>query len=94
MKQLSVNFQALNYRVVNSFGELNPKLIQIFNDIRTQFLTNIGVINTLTAVGTTANRPTKQLTTGQPYYDTTLHKPIYWDATSNFWRDATGTGPI
>ena len=38
--------------------------------------------------GTTANRPTTQLWTGRPYFDTTLTKPIWYDGSG--WVDATG----
>lgn len=40
--------------------------------------------------GTTANRPTTNLWTGRPYFDTTLGIPIWWDGTQ--WIDAAGTG--
>lgn len=39
--------------------------------------------------GTTANRPTAELQTGQYYFDTTLGQPIWYDGTD--WVDATGT---
>ena len=38
--------------------------------------------------GTTANRPTKLLFTGRPYFDTTLAKPIWYKTAG--WVDATG----
>ncbi len=38
--------------------------------------------------GTTAQRPTLELTVGQQYFDTTLGKPIWWNGT--VWNDATG----
>jgi len=40
--------------------------------------------------GTTANRPTKGLYTGKPYFDTTLGKPIWYKTAG--WVDATGAG--
>ena len=39
--------------------------------------------------GSTANRPTTNLTAGQMYLDTTLIKPIWW--TGSRWIDSTGT---
>jgi hypothetical protein len=39
--------------------------------------------------GTTANRPTLQLQIGQPYYDTTLQIPIWYNGT--VWKNASGT---
>jgi len=38
--------------------------------------------------GTTANRPTKNLYPGKPYFDTTLGHPIWHSGTD--WVDATG----
>lgn len=39
--------------------------------------------------GTTAERPSS-VSIGYMYYDTTLHKPIWWSGINNAWRDATG----
>jgi hypothetical protein len=39
--------------------------------------------------GTTANRPTLELQIGQPYYDTTLGIPIWYNGT--VWKNASGT---
>lgn len=39
--------------------------------------------------GGTENRPTTH-EYGQPYFDTTLGKPIYWNSVSNSWIDAMG----
>ena len=38
--------------------------------------------------GTTANRPTKNLTVGLFYFDTTLGKPVWYEGPG--WVDATG----
>lgn len=38
--------------------------------------------------GATANRPTKNLWTGRPYFDTTLGRPIWWNG--GYWIDAAG----
>lgn len=53
------------------------------------------VLGALTLSGPTAQRPTKMLWTGRPYYDTSLAagagKPIWYNAASaTKWRDATG----
>lgn len=40
-------------------------------------------------VGSTDNRPTTNLLSGQSYFDTTIKKPIWWNGTA--WIDATGT---
>lgn len=41
--------------------------------------------------GTTAQRPTKGLEIGTPYFDTTLNKPIWLKTVSPIaWVDATG----
>lgn len=39
--------------------------------------------------GTTANRPTKDLWIGRPYFDVTLNRPIWW--TGSNWIKADGT---
>lgn len=42
--------------------------------------------------GATANRPTKILWIGRPYFDTTINKPIWLKTASPVvWVDATGT---
>jgi len=46
--------------------------------------------NALTGTGTTAQRPTKGLYAGRPYFDSTLGKPIFYSGTG--WVDATGAG--
>lgn len=45
--------------------------------------------NALTGAGTTADRPTKGLYAGRPYFDTTLGKPIFYTGTA--WVLADGT---
>lgn len=40
--------------------------------------------------GTTATRPTAGLVNGLMWYDTTLNKPIWYNATTAHWQDATG----
>jgi hypothetical protein len=39
--------------------------------------------------GVSASRPTQELTVGQPYFDTTLGLPIWWNGTD--WIDSAGT---
>ena len=41
----------------------------------------------VTLNGASANRPTSSII-GQRYFDTTIHKPIYWDGVG--FRDAAG----
>lgn len=55
--------------------------------VRDQFTRIAGAFNNPDS-GTTGARPTQQLTRGQPYFDTTLNKPVWWDGAA--WRDATG----
>lgn len=43
-----------------------------------------------TGSSATAGRPAVTVS-GARWYDTTLKKPIYWDAASSVWRDAMGT---
>lgn len=45
-------------------------------------------INALQQSGTTANRPTKALYVGRPYFDTTLNRPIWYTGTN--WIRADG----
>jgi hypothetical protein len=42
----------------------------------------------LQSSGATADRPTKGLYVGRPYFDTTLGKPIWYSGSG--WVDATG----
>ena len=44
--------------------------------------------NSVRQSGTTAQRPTKNLWAGRPYFDTTLGKPIWYEGPG--WVDATG----
>lgn len=46
------------------------------------------IISALTLSGTTANRPTKFLWAGRPYFDTTLGYSIWYNGT--IWVTATG----
>ncbi|QFP93389.1 UNVERIFIED_ORG: putative tail fiber-like protein [Xanthomonas phage Xoo-sp15] len=41
--------------------------------------------------GTTAQRPSTGTVVGQYFFDTTLNKPLYRNATNNGWVDGTGT---
>lgn len=41
--------------------------------------------------GTTASRPNSAAVAGMQYFDTTLNKPIWRNATNSGWVDATGT---
>ena len=46
-------------------------------------------LNTNRESGTTANRPTKNLFPGRPYFDTTLGTPIWFKAGTT-WVNASG----
>lgn len=39
------------------------------------------LVNAFTGSGVTAGRPTQNLYVGQPYFDTTLDQPVWWDGT-------------
>jgi polygalacturonase len=63
------------------------------NSIDTLTLTNLGVLSTIIRrisyrIGTTSQRPSNNAD-GDPYYDTTLDKPIWWNGST--WKDAMGT---
>ena len=47
------------------------------------------ILSALVLSGTTANRPTKFLWTGRPYFDTTLAIPIWYSGAA--WIKADGT---
>lgn len=47
------------------------------------------ILTGLTASGTTANRPTKGLWVGRPYFDSTLGYNVYYDGTG--WVDGNGS---
>jgi hypothetical protein len=59
-----------------------------------QFFSNAyNILNAVTMSGTTANRPTKFLFAGRPYFDTSLAangKPIWRNKGNTGWIDATG----
>ena len=64
---------------------------QILNVLRLYFnqLNNFSQATATPDNGTTANRPTIKLQTGQIYFDTTLGYPIWWNGTK--WVNASGT---
>lgn len=41
-----------------------------------------GILNSSTASGPTSGRPTSNLYVGQPYFDTDLNKPVYWNGST------------
>ena len=50
------------------------------------------VAGSLDNSGATADRPTKGLFVGRPYFDTTIGKPIWLESVRpTVWVDATGT---
>lgn len=71
---------------------LNPPDGEAFNGLHWTkwFYQLVGAFNSITATGTTAQRPSPAPFTGFMYYDTTLNKPI-WAKTLTQYVDATGT---
>jgi len=74
----------------------NQSPVQVENIVQLrwqEFFT--GLFGTLTAMqqsGTTAQRPTRGLWVGRPYFDTDLGYPIYLlSANPSVWVDASGT---
>jgi hypothetical protein len=77
----------------------NQQEIQQFNKDRnrwfiasawTIFFTQVfNLLTAITASGTTAQRPTKLLWVGRPYFDTTLGYPIWYDGSG--WVKSDGT---
>jgi hypothetical protein len=59
----------------------SPEWIEFFSDA-------YFAIAGLQQSGTTANRPTKRLYVGLPYFDTTLNRPIFYTGTN--WIRADG----
>ena len=64
---------------------------QMLNVLRLYFnqLNNYTQATAIPDYGTTANRPTIKLQTGQIYFDTTLGYPIWWNGAK--WVNASGT---
>lgn len=60
------------------------------------------IINSITGAGSTAGRPTNNLSIGQPYFDTTQNTPVWWNGSawinanpgSSVVSSVTGTAPI
>lgn len=40
------------------------------------------ILNGSSQSGPTSNRPTNNLYVGQPFFDTTLNKPVYWNGST------------
>jgi len=67
-----------------------PEPLAVFSQALIAALNRIaGAVNN-PDFGVSAARPTKQLVTGQTYFDTTLGQPIWWKASTGHWVDATG----
>jgi hypothetical protein len=60
---------------------ISPEWAEFFSDI---YFAIVGMQQS----GTTANRPTKRLYVGMPYFDTTLNRPIWYTGTN--WIRADG----
>lgn len=56
---------------------------------RNFFASVFRLLTAVTQSGTTAQRPAEFLFKGQPYFDTTIGKPIWYTA-GGVWVDATG----
>jgi hypothetical protein len=71
---------------IDSNGGLSRSAVEFLNLLRL-------TADTVTQSGTTAQRPTKALWVGRPFYDLTLNKPIWVNAVtpSVVWKDAAGT---
>lgn len=70
------------YNQIYQEGTLNA-LRLYFNQ-----LNNFTNAVTIPSSGTTQQRPTLKLQVGQPFYDTTLGIPIWWNGT--VWKNASG----
>jgi hypothetical protein len=58
---------------------------------RNWFVAVWNICSALTLSGTTAQRPTRFLWVGRPYFDTTLGYPVWVQSlTPTVWADATG----
>lgn len=71
----------LSTRTVN-VGPLSASWVQWFSDL-------FNVVEVLSMVGTTVQRPNPPPFIGCQYFDETLGKPI-WAKTASVWVDATG----
>ena len=71
-----------NQQPIDLFGRVSP-LWQVF------FSNVFGSVTALQQSGTTAQRPTKGLYVGRPYFDTTLGYQINYNGT--VWVDGAGT---
>lgn len=74
----------------------NQSPVQVDNVIQLRWQEYFtGVFNSITAIqqsGTTANRPTRGLWIGRPYFDTTVGYPVYLkSANPPVWVNGAGT---
>lgn len=67
---------------VDQGGAVSPGWANFFSAV-------FNILSALVLSGTTANRPTKFLWTGRPYFDTTLVLPIWYSGAA--WIKADGT---
>jgi hypothetical protein len=80
----------------NTFDELKRKRPAIIVPITDVYGVNAGVSDDESdsevsfASGTTVQRPTTGIDAGFTYFDTTLNKPIWRNASNDGWVDATG----
>ena len=67
---------------LRNWQEVNRRAAELSGNV-------LGRLETQEASGATAARPTG-LYVGQPFFDTTLGRPIWWNGT--IWVDSAGTG--
>lgn len=86
--KLPISFPSLRYDGPDRSVQL------VIRSIVEMFQRVAGAVNN-PEFGTTAQRPVTvpgfPLVTGQIYFDTTLNKPVWYNATAVQWVDATGT---
>lgn len=78
----------VSYGAILAIPLVASQWVQYIDNTGTPQLAQPTSADVVPASGTTAARPTVHAT-GQPYFDTTLGKPIWWNGTN--WVDATGT---
>lgn len=76
--------------------------IQLFNDPLTRNALGLSIVGLgteswtikqipLVLAGASSSKPTSNLYDGLMYFDTTLHKPVWYNSYNNTWYDASGT---
>jgi hypothetical protein len=68
-------------KISEESGMPNGSWVEFFSDV-------FKSVRALQTSGTTAQRPTKGLYVGRPYFDTTINRPIWYNGTN--WIRADG----